>query len=125
MPSSNSKSRSCSHCNEEMKGRSDKKFCGDECRAHHNNARNRDKNNLMRNVNRILRQNRIILQEFYAKGKTKVHKNMLTDHGFKFSYFTNIYQTQSGKIYNFCYEQGLLQLADDYYAIVSQHDSVE
>ncbi len=117
--------RTCLTCGEELRGRSDKKFCGDDCRNNHNNKRNRDKNNLMRNVNKTLRNNRIILERFYANGKTKVHYNKLRDSGFKFSYFTNIYQTQSGKSYNFCYEQGILNLGNNYYVIVKRKEFVD
>ena len=117
--------RSCIRCGDRVLGRSDKKFCGVECKAIYNNERNRDKNNIMRNINRILRRNRVILQELYANGKRKVHRKLLKESGFEFSYCTNIYQTQSGKCYNFCYEQGLLQLNDDYYAIVRKHEYVD
>ncbi len=114
--------KSCLACGEAVQGRADKKFCGDDCRANYNNSRNRDKNNLMRRINRILRQNRRILQEYYELGKTEVHKNKLMDRGFQFSYFTNIYYNQSGQVCNFCYEKGLVKIDDDYYNIIQQND---
>ena len=117
--------KACICCGDEVLGRADKKFCSVDCRAMYNNARNRDKNNLMRNINRILRQNRVILQRFYSNGKTKVHRELLRDHGFEFSYFTNVYKTHSGKVYNFCYEQGILQLNENYFTIVQRHECID
>jgi hypothetical protein len=45
--------------------------------------------------------------------------------GFNFDYFTNVYRTKSGKVYYFCYEQGYLQLKDDYYALVIKSEYVD
>ena len=47
------------------------------------------------------------------------------ERGFKFSYFTNIYETQAGKKYYFCYDQGYLELDNDWYALVVKKEYVE
>ena len=117
--------RCCLACDEPLRGRADKKYCDDDCRNTFNNQRNRDKNALMRNVNGILRKNRTILKGLYESGRTKVHEKKLLESGFRFSYFTNIYQTRSGKMYNFCYEQGILHVGNDYYTIVERKEFVE
>ena len=79
----------------------------------------------MRNVNYILRKNRQILEELNPRGKTKIHKTQLLDQGYKFGYLTNLYTTKSGKVYHFCYEQGVLPLENDYYAIVKRQEYVD
>ena len=79
----------------------------------------------MRNVNNILRKNRRILEELNPNGKAKVHRDKLLERGFKFSYFTNLYRTKAGKTYHFCYDQGYLQLEDDFYALVIRQKYVE
>ena len=117
--------KKCLECKEEFNGRADKRFCSDQCRSAHNNRLNSDANNFMRNVNNILRKNRRILAELNPKGKTKVHRDKLLEKGFKFSYFTNIYQTQAGKTYRFCYEQGYLPLDNHFYALVIRQEYVE
>ena len=47
------------------------------------------------------------------------------ERGFKFSYFTNIYKTKAGKEYYFVYDQGYLELEDNYYALVIRKSYVE
>ena len=109
----------------EILGRTDKRFCSPECRTTYYNRANSVKTNFMRNINNILRKNRRILEKHNPDGKSKVHKSKLLDEGFKFSYFTNIYQTKSGKTYYFCYEQGYLSIDNDWYALVVRQEYVE
>lgn len=117
--------KSCLECGDEFKGRADKKFCSDDCRSAYNNRLNSDSNNFMRNINNILRKNRRILGELNPKGKAKVHRDKLIEKGFKFSYFTNLYQTKNGNTYHFCYDQGYLELDGDFYALVVRQSYVE
>lgn len=79
----------------------------------------------MRNVNNILRKNRRILASLNPDGKARIGRDRLLNKGFKFSYFTNTYETKSGKTYFFCYEQGYLPIDFDYYALVIRQDYVE
>ena len=117
--------KQCLECGDEFTGRADKKFCSSDCRSAYNNKLNSDATNFMRNINNILRKNRRILAELNPNGKTKIHRDRLLDKGFKFSYFTNIYQTKNGNSYYFCYDQGYLELADGYYALVVRQKYVE
>jgi len=48
--------RYCLECGEPLIGRSDKKFCDDQCRNAYNNKLNRDHINLYRNINNKLRK---------------------------------------------------------------------
>jgi hypothetical protein len=40
--------------------------------------------------------------------------------GFDFRYFTNLYRTQKGNTYHFCYDYGYLLLPEDKVLIVNQ-----
>ncbi len=113
-----SEKRRCLDCDEPIAGRVDKKFCSDQCRNNYNNKLNSDQHNFVRNVNNALRKNRRILQELNPEGKVKVHKQKLLEKGFDFTYHTNIYTTQKGVQYYFCYEQGYLPLEHDFYFLV-------
>ena len=115
----------CQNCKEEIKGRVDKKFCSDYCRNQYNNKQNSDANKYVRNVNNILRKNRRILSKLNPSGKTSVHKNKILEKGFNFNYFTNLYTTKNNKTYFFCYEQGYLELENDYYMLVKKKDYIE
>lgn len=112
------KTKKCLDCGEELIGRSDKKFCNDLCRNSYNNKLNQDKNNLVRNINNILRRNRRILAELTPQGKAKVPKEKLILKGFNFNFYTSTYTTKTGNTYYFCYEYGYLHLEDDYLALV-------
>ena len=119
------KKKKCLECEETFLGRSDKKFCSDNCRSAHNNRLNSDATNFVRNINNILRKNRRILAALNPNGKARVHKDKLMEEGFKFSYFTNQYVTKSGNVYHFCYEQGWMELDNNYYRLVIRQEYVE
>lgn len=115
----------CLECGFEIIGRSDKKFCSDQCRNTYNNRLKQDSNNYVRNVNSILRKNRRILEEYNPNGKAKVHHNKLKDKGFNFDYYTNTYKTKAGKTYYFCYEFGYLPIEDNFFALVMKQEYVD
>ncbi|MBI3509780.1 MAG: DUF2116 family Zn-ribbon domain-containing protein [Bacteroidetes bacterium] len=110
--------RHCLDCGGEVSGRADKKFCSDVCRNSFNNRRNGDNNNLMRNVNNILRRNRRILADLSPTGKATYLRNRIVELGFNFNYHTNIYTTRKGATYYFCYEYGILSHNNDFITIV-------
>jgi hypothetical protein len=110
--------RKCLECKELITGRSDKKFCSDQCRNLYNNRQNSDSTNLVRNINNSLRKNRRVLQELNPTDKAKVHKDKMLEKGFNFNFFTSIYKTKKGATYYFCYEYGYLQLDDGFYFLV-------
>lgn len=115
----------CLHCGQPLMGRSDKKFCNADCRSTYNNNLNRQANNLIRKVNRVLYRNRRILKKLNPTGKTTLHKNILLQEKFDFNYYTNIFRTQKGHIYYFCYDQGYLLLENDYLTLVERQDYVQ
>ena len=93
------KSKKCLECDEDVKGRIDKKFCSDYCRNAHNNRVNKDSKNLIRNINNRLRKNHKILTELNVTGKSKVTRTKLYDKGFDFQFFTSIYKTKTGNTF--------------------------
>jgi hypothetical protein len=116
--------RNCLECLQLLNGRKDQKFCSDYCRNVYNNRLNEDATNEMRKINRILRKNRKILEFFHQNGKTSVSVFHLSEQGFNFHYFTNVYKTQKGTNYYFCYDQGYTKLAEDKYILVRKKDYV-
>lgn len=117
--------KECLQCGDPVRGRSDKKFCCDDCRTAHNNAINRDANNFMSKINRILRSNRRILAHLNPEGKTKVRREKMLTSGFNFNYYTNIYTTKGGRVYKFCYDQGYIEIDDYTLALVHRKEYVE
>lgn len=111
-------SRMCKECNNPVSGRSDKKFCCDDCRSAYNNRLNSDSNNFMRTVNNILRRNRRILHKLYDKGETSIDRDQLIRAGFAFGYYTNEKKITSGTVHRYCYELGYEEQKAEQYKLV-------
>jgi predicted nucleic acid-binding Zn ribbon protein len=113
----------CLTCSKPVKGRSDKKFCDDYCRAAYNNDLKSAANNLIRNVNNALGKNRRILESLLPEGEptAKTNKDKL-EKGFQFKYHTHLYQTKNDKTYFYCYEYGYLPLENNWYLIVKREE---
>lgn len=112
--------RLCLECGTKLMGRIDKKFCHDGCRNSYNNNINKDSKNLIRNINNRLRKNYRILETLNPKDKTKTTRTKLLAKDFDFNYFTSIYTTKAGNVYYFVYDQGYLELENDFYALVKR-----
>jgi predicted nucleic acid-binding Zn ribbon protein len=110
--------KTCLECGEKLIGRVDKKFCSDQCRVAHNNKLNGNATNFILIVNNALRKNRRILLELNITGKTKVGRDKLTLKGFDFNYYTSSFKTKEGSEYYFCYDQGYLEIDNNFYLLV-------
>ena len=109
----------CLECGEKIIGRSDKKFCDDDCRNAYNNRLNKDSTNLMRTINNKLRKNyRILAEQNFVEGKAKTTKTKLFSEGFDFEYFTNLKIYKNGAEYHFIYGIGYKFLDDDWILVV-------
>lgn len=114
-----SEERQCLECGEPLKGRADKKFCDDQCRAGYNNRLNSDSYAEMRSINITLRKNRRIMEGLAGKaGKAFVSKNKLIEAGFSFKYFTHTHLTKKGTTYKICYDYGYLPVENDMVMLV-------
>ncbi|HEY1024656.1 MAG TPA: hypothetical protein VGE26_05780 [Sphingobacteriaceae bacterium] len=116
--------RVCLDCGTLIRGRADKKFCDDQCRSNFNNRLKAETSGAVKKVNGILKKNRRILEELNPTGKTRILRKRLAAKGFNFDYFTNIYQTQTGKTYHFCYEYGFLQLSEEEILLVKKEENL-
>jgi hypothetical protein len=116
--------KTCLYCQKPVKGRSDKKFCDDYCRAAYNNELKSAANNYIRNVNNALGKNRRILEGLLPEGEptVKANRDKLIEKGFQFKYHTHLYHTQTGKTYFYCYEYGYLPLENNWYLIVKKNE---
>jgi predicted nucleic acid-binding Zn ribbon protein len=104
--------KNCLQCGTVLVGRTDKRFCVDQCRALYNNNNRSTDERLINNVNKALRKNRRILRSINPTGMSVVRKEVLNELGFNFNYFTSLYTTKEGSQYLFCYDMGVLQLDD-------------
>jgi predicted nucleic acid-binding Zn ribbon protein len=115
-------SKSCQVCGKPLVGRSDKKFCSDYCRAHLNNEKKKSDagEQLIQDINRILRRNRSILKSIGAMGEFTTRKEYLVLQGFNFSHLTHQLPAPDDGLYNFCYDYGYLLLPEEKVLVINR-----
>ena len=109
--------RICPECSAPVLGRIDKKFCSDQCRATNNNRHHRESNVYIREVNKVLRRNRLILDSLNPGGRVRVPASRLKEKGFDFRYHTDVSRTREG-VYYYCYDQGYSAVGKNYFLLV-------
>lgn len=116
--------KTCLLCGKILKGRSDKKFCDDYCRAAFNNELKSAANNHIRNVNNALGKNRRILESLLPAGEqtAKASRDKLVEKGFLFKYHTHQYHARNGNTYFYCYEYGYLPLENNRLLVVKRNE---
>lgn len=106
--------RVCLDCGAKLLGRSDKKFCSDQCRNNYNNRLNRDQNNYVRNVHAQLRRNRKILADLFDDGHHRIHRDALIAQGYNFTFFTHLVETTERQRWSYCFEYGFRDAGKGY-----------
>jgi predicted nucleic acid-binding Zn ribbon protein len=119
--------RECNACGKPLKGRSDKRFCGEYCRNSFNNSRKEKCTSREKQINGILHKNRSVLQAILFPGRESVRTNKLEllKQGFDFRYHTHQLNSDQGVCYFFSYEYGcaelgggkILVVADPFYQV--------
>ncbi len=103
----------CLHCNEEIEGRTDKKFCSPYCRSAFHYQKNKEKEDtLFKTIDKQLKTNRKILKNYNKAGLAKVSAEKVVNEGFNPKYFTHYWKNKKGQAYLFCYEYGFLELKE-------------
>ncbi|HVW94385.1 MAG TPA: hypothetical protein VHA56_00285 [Mucilaginibacter sp.] len=107
--------RTCKECGNKLLGRSDQKYCSDQCRTSGNNRiRNEHIHNSVdsrKAINYILINNHRILNNLRKKG-FEFSKMYLRDLGFNFRYLTAFEQKDESMI-NYCYDFGYIVQQDE------------
>jgi DNA-directed RNA polymerase subunit M/transcription elongation factor TFIIS len=98
--------RLCPDCGGRVVGRTDKKFCSNECKNSYHNKEKCIENKSIKEVNRILTRNRKILLSCVNSKKRQISENYLAARGFNFSFFTHQNRSSDGELAHFCYEVG-------------------
>jgi len=102
----------CLTCNKPIRGRTDKRFCDDQCRSTYHNQTRPPLSDFARAVNRHLQKNRAVLMQLVTdpSGRAVVTKAKMEDMGFAFHYHTHTYTNKKGNTYFYTYEYGWLEL---------------
>jgi predicted nucleic acid-binding Zn ribbon protein len=94
----------CLECGEEIVyGRSDKKFCSDECRSHHHNRHHRSGRYYRRMVTSILDRNYEILDDLVSNGVQAIWVADAIAMGFNPAYVTS-YRKHGKRTMCHCYD---------------------
>jgi hypothetical protein len=105
--------RKCPVCNTTLHGRSDKKYCSDQCRYIENNKHKIESEQPILNINKVLRKNRAILKTLCPIGKATVRRDVLEAMGYDVSVFSSVYLNSKKQIYYLCYDYGFTPLVEN------------
>lgn len=98
--------RKCPSCEQIIVGRSDKKYCSDQCRSIANKSLRLSAESIIQSTNKILRKNRTILKNLCPIGKAVVRKEVLDAMQYDVNVFSSTYKTRKNQVYYFCYDYG-------------------
>ncbi len=102
--------KKCPNCQEEIIGRTDKKFCSVYCKSSFHYQQNKNHpDKIFTKIDKQLRLNRALLKSFNKGGKSIVRKDILLKEGFNPKYFTHYWKNKNSEVYLFCYEFGYLK----------------
>ncbi len=96
----------CLDCEQPIQGRSDKKFCDDNCRTNFHNQQKQHEEKVLRQINSILKRNRTILLRLSSGNNAIVPTNALVEANFNFHFCTHTQSINKQTwtiIYDFAY----------------------
>jgi len=97
--------KNCTECGRSILGRIDKKYCNDQCRADFHNRSNSVNQKRLRNVNRTIWTNRMVLAEICGT-KRRIIATMedLMDRGFRPGWCTRVQENDHHVRVQHCYD---------------------
>jgi predicted nucleic acid-binding Zn ribbon protein len=96
----------CPQCQKPIAGRSDKKYCSNDCRSLANREKQRIAHQPSVIINQILWNNREALRTLWMQRPTMVSRDTLLSNGYNFHFHTNLHITARGNVYYVCYDFG-------------------
>jgi hypothetical protein len=105
--------RCCIFCGRELTGRSDKKFCDDNCRNNYGYQRNKYNNDVINKINKSLLYNRNILKSITKSRRKIVKKQILVNNKFNFDMMTGVRRTQKQQEYKLVYDYAYRYINDE------------
>ncbi len=113
----------CPECGGSLVGRSDRKFCCDDCRNSYHNRKYRIENGELKRVNKILKTNYLILKDLTTakrlteSGRIRCRITTLLSRGFNFKCFTSMdFDKRKNPKYS-CYDISYSICKNDYIII--------
>ena len=111
--------KTCLNCGKEFQGRLNQKFCGTKCKNHFHNVRNREKESVLIQLNKVLHKNWTVLHSMYSVYRSKpINMNILEANGFDSKYHTHTFNSPIGEKYTMIYDLGYKPHFDNQIQIV-------
>ena len=104
---------SCPICNSPLIGRTDKKYCSDQCRYLANNKHKIESEKPILDINKVLRKNRSILKKLCPFGKAVMRKEVLDTMGYDVNVFSSLFVTSNKEVYYICYDYAFTPLLEN------------
>jgi hypothetical protein len=102
--------RKCPVCGDALIGRTDKKYCSDQCRFVSNSKKKQLNEKPIIDANQRLRRNRMVLKTLCPAGKCVVRREVMEALGYEVTLFTSIFVTGRKQIYYLCYDYGYMPI---------------
>jgi hypothetical protein len=111
----------CLFCNTVLQGRSDKKFCNDNCRNFYHNKNKSKSRSSIRKINIILNRNYEILEKLFTDNRKIpiVEEIKFVALNFDFAYSTHSVTDKEGRTVYYCYDFGYYRIQDTYFIVRS------
>lgn len=112
----------CENCGKPLFGRTDKRFCNDNCRNTYNRQKTlkqlKEAHENLPEIFRIIKRNYEILQDIGAtniksKKYYRVSREQLMKDGFNFRFCTSACSDRDNAIWKFCFEYGWQEMGGD------------
>ena len=110
----------CKICNNELTGWRGQIICSVKCKNYYHRHLCYASVQAAIPTKEYMKRNHRILQEQLGKNKTqiKVYRNVLADKKVRFKYHTHTHVNKKGKIYDYVYNLGWMELSDDEILII-------
>lgn len=113
--------RKCLDCGNPVIGRVDRKFCSDACRINYNNLKSREANPFIRQINRVLKENRNVLEYLHRQGVMEITAAGLEMNGYRLFWNTGEVKNNADPRVLRVYEYGLEECANGTF-IIKKYD---
>ena len=117
--------RQCQHCGQSFLGRSDKKYCSNQCRSAWHQSQQLQQEQSVQQIIKRLSRNRQLIKRLLSEGYSKVGRAYLLELDFSFHYYTHQYKTKGGNTYYFCFDAGYRLLPENKVLLVLWQDYMQ
>lgn len=109
----------CTSCESDFHGRANQKFCSLKCKNKFHNERNREKEAVVNEVNRILHRNWAALHKLYDIYRSApISMEIVQAYGYDPTYFTHLHNSPVGEKYTMNYDVGYKNHIDNKIQII-------